>query len=174
MKQQECVFNQCKQFTQAIAATDSCTLGQPDHAKSEHLPGGRNRAAATMPLRFTSAMQTCTKDATPEPAKQTGWQRAPGKVQLWLDLIQRAPCFTMQPLGFRAKTIQADKAQHHTERAANTAAAITIPQWLLCQTSAIIPQLQCKQVQLQYVQSNATCNDAVPSNATAGGNQSRS
>ena len=50
-----------------------------------------------MPLRFTSAMQTRTQDATPEPAKQTGCQRAPGKVQLWLDLIQRAPCFTMQP-----------------------------------------------------------------------------
>ena len=50
-----------------------------------------------MPLRFTSAMQTRTQDATPEPAKQTGCQRAPGKVQLRLDLIQRAPCFTMQP-----------------------------------------------------------------------------
>ena len=50
-----------------------------------------------MPLRFTSAMQTRTQDATPEPAKQTGCQRAPSKVQLRLDLIQRAPCFTMQP-----------------------------------------------------------------------------
>ena len=45
----------------------------------------------------TSAMQARTQDATPEPAKQTGCQRAPGKVQLRLDLIQRAPCFTMQP-----------------------------------------------------------------------------
>ena len=50
-----------------------------------------------MPLRFTSAMQTRTQDAAPEPAKQTGCQRAPGMVQLRLDLIQRAPCFTMQP-----------------------------------------------------------------------------
>ena len=50
-----------------------------------------------MPLRFTSAMQTRTQDAAPEPAKQTGCQRAPGKVQLRLDLIQRAPCFTIQP-----------------------------------------------------------------------------
>ena len=78
----------------------------------------------------------------------------------------------MQPLGFRAKTIQADKAKHHTERAANTAAAITIPQWLLCQTSATITQLQCNQVQLQYIQSNATRDDAVTSDATAGENHS--
>ena len=82
---------------QAIAAMGSCRLGQSDHAKSEHLLGGRNRAAAAMQLRFTSAMQTRTQDATPEPAKQTRCQRAPGKVQLRLDLIQRAPCFTMQP-----------------------------------------------------------------------------
>ena len=107
MKQQKCVFNQCKQLTQAIAATDSCRLGQSDHVKSEHLPGGRNRAAAAMPLRFTSAMQTRTQDATPELAKQTGCQRAPGKVQLRLDLIQRPPCYTTQPARFRAKTKQA-------------------------------------------------------------------
>ena len=81
-------INHFEQFMQAIAAMGSCRLGQPDHAKSEHLPGGRNRAAAAMPLRFTSAMQTRTQDATPEPAKQTGCQRAPGKVQLLLDLIQ--------------------------------------------------------------------------------------
>ena len=35
-------------------------------------------------------------------------------------------------------------------------------------------QLQCKQVQLQYVQSNAARDDAVASDATAGGHQSRS
>ena len=45
----------------------------------------------------TSAMQARTQDATPEPAKQTGCQRAPGKVQLRLDPIWRAPCFAMQP-----------------------------------------------------------------------------
>ena len=75
-------------------------------------------------------------------------------------------------LGFRAKTTPAYKANHHTERAANAAAAITILQRLLCQTSATIPQLQCKQVQLQYVQGNSTCDDAVPSNATTGKNHS--
>ena len=92
------LYSTMRHFMQAIAVMgSSCRLGQSDHAKSEHLPGGRNRAAAAMPLRFTSAMQTRTQDATPEPAKQTGCQRAPGKVQLRLDLIQRAPCFTMQP-----------------------------------------------------------------------------
>ena len=90
-------INQYKQFMQAIAATDSCRVGQPDHAKSEHLSGGRNRAAAAMQPRFTSAMQTRTQDATPEPAKQTRCQRAPGKVRLRPDSIQLAPCFTMQP-----------------------------------------------------------------------------
>ena len=50
-----------------------------------------------MQLGFTSAMQTCTQDATPELAKQTGRQRAPGKVRLRLDLIQRVPCYTTQP-----------------------------------------------------------------------------
>ena len=50
-----------------------------------------------MQLGFTSAMQTCTQDATPELAKQTGRQRAPGKVRLRLDLTQRVPCYTTQP-----------------------------------------------------------------------------
>ena len=84
----------------AIVATDVQSRSAQGHGQScesEHLPGGRNRAAAAMPLRFTSAMQTRTQDATPEPAKQTGCQRAPGKVQLRLDLIQRVPCYTMQP-----------------------------------------------------------------------------
>ena len=125
-----------------------------------------------MPLRFTSAMQTRTQDAAPEPAKQTGCQRAPGKVQLRLDLIQRPSCYTTQPARFRAKNTPANKAKHHTEHAANAAAAITIPQWLLCQTSATISQLQCKQVHRHYVQSNATCGDAIPSHATAGKNYS--
>ena len=92
----------------------------------EHLPGGCNRAAAAMQLGFTSAMQTCTQDATPELAKQTGRQRAPGKVWLRLDLIQRVPWYTTQPP--RAKTAQAYEANHHTECAANAAAATTIPQ----------------------------------------------
>ena len=73
-----------------------------------------------MPLRFTSAMQTRTQDATPEPAKQTGCQRAPGKVQLRLDLIQRAPCFTMQPTRISRQNQTGLRGQlHHTERAAN-------------------------------------------------------
>ena len=45
------------------------------------------------------------------------------------------------------------------------AAAMTIPQWLLCQTSATISQLQCKQAHRHYIQSNATRGDAVPSDA---------
>ena len=96
MKQQKCIFNQCKQFTQAIAATDSCRLGQPDHAKSEHLPGGHNRAAAAMQLELQ--VQT-TQGAVQFQSwqEQTGRQRAPGKVWLQADLIQLAPCFTMQP-----------------------------------------------------------------------------
>ena len=96
MKQQKCIFNQCKQFTQAIAATDSCRLGQPDHTKSEHLPGGRNRATAAMQLELQ--VQT-TQGAVQFQSwrERTGRQRAPDKVRLWPDLIQLAPCFTMQP-----------------------------------------------------------------------------
>ena len=71
--------------------------GHGKSCESEHLPGGCNRAAAAVQLRSASAMQTCTQDASPEPAKQTGCLMAPGKVRLRLDLVQRVPCYTTQP-----------------------------------------------------------------------------
>ena len=84
------ILNSCN------AATDIQSQSAQS-CESEHLPGGCIRAAAAVQLRFASAMQTCTQDATPEPAKQTGRQRAPGKVQLRLDLIQRVPCYAAKP-----------------------------------------------------------------------------
>ena len=96
MKQQKCVFNQCKHFMQAIAAMGCCRLGQPDHAKSEHLLGGRNRAAAAMQLELQ--VQT-TQGAVQFQSwrEQTGRHRAPDKVRLRLDSIQLAPCYLRQP-----------------------------------------------------------------------------
>ena len=81
---------------QAIAAMGSCRLGQSDHAKSEHLPGGRNRAAAAMQLELQ--VQT-TQGAVQFQSwqEQTGRQRAPDKVRLRLDLIQLAPCYIRRP-----------------------------------------------------------------------------
>ena len=64
---------------------------------NRNLPGGCERAAAAMQPGFASAMRTCTQDATPELAKQTGCQRTPGKVRLWLDPIQLASCCPTQP-----------------------------------------------------------------------------
>ena len=89
-------INHCKQFMQAIAAMGSCRLGQPDHAKLEHLPGGRNRAAAAMQLELQ--VQT-TQGAVQFQSwqEQTGRQRAPDKVRLRPDLIQLAPCYIRQP-----------------------------------------------------------------------------
>ena len=89
-------IHQCKQFMQAVAATDSCRVGQPDHAKLENLSGGRNRVAAAMQLELQ--VQT-TQGAVQFQSwqEQTERQRAPDKVQLRPDLIQLAPCYIRQP-----------------------------------------------------------------------------
>ena len=89
-------ISQCKHFMQAIAATDSCRVGQPDHAKSEHLSGDHNRAAAAIQLELQ--VQT-TQGAVQFQSwqEQTGCQRALDKVWLRPDLIQLAPCYLRQP-----------------------------------------------------------------------------
>ena len=92
----EMCINQIHVCTQAIAAMDSYRVGQPDHAKSEDLPGGHNRAAKVMLLELQ--VQT-TQGAVQFQSwqEQTGRQRAPCKVWLWPDLIQLAPRYIMQP-----------------------------------------------------------------------------
>ena len=125
-----------------------------------------------MPLRFTSAMQTRTQDATPEPAKQTGCQRAPGKVQLRLDPIWRAPCLAMQPTrisrqnqtGLRGQSPY--RARRHHCGCNFDSAMVTLPN--ICNHYATAMQSSAT-----AVQSSATRGDAVPSDPTAGGNQSR-